>query len=611
MDATSEENPCTEWWKNMINDVMSKMWGIFDETGIFLVLCRHGFVLVVADMIKSGELAKYPLAVLKVILDTFGKNNVAGYDVGCHFSATIRDSELGEQAHSCCLHCLVGSFHGHAHNHLCQLHFLSSYIEGMGLEDLETCERYFSRSNALAKSCRYASRFHRQQEISTYMKQFDTVETYANLSKFLPRFTGLWRRRGVVSEDEFQTWLAEEKAYLLELKKSSKAKVEETLEMEYVQKLINLDASRAKHSVVAAEARRAARDEEAYVPGVCKPEIARHHARQKMEQDEDVVRELEEKLGIVDRWNSTSPRWADTVAEVKKRKYQKALDALELRIVERIFELTKMNRSETGYKMRKHIAKALQARSKAVRNAIEKFNAAAIVLSPPMRTLSWEDIVDYAFLADFDILRDTSQLVQSRPWARPSCRLAMDKYFRICRAKEEIHRLNIEIPRHVTWIHDEDSFLRSKEQEFLEADPEMAVQIRRYRMERGRFDDVHMRRYWGLAKTPGFTGSIMPGVSREKASARHERQERRRREREGCGESAEMEEMGVEGEQEVEVVEVAPAMRWQRPPQLDDPEWVDVDDDEDEGEIATEAGLSNMVYELSMLAIDGQTLKDT
>jgi hypothetical protein len=130
-------------------------------------------------------------------------------------------------------------------------------------------------------------------------------------------------------------------------------------------------------------------------------------------------------------------------------------------------------------------------------------------------------------------------------------------------------------------------------------------------MERGRFDDVHMRRYWGLAKTPGFTGSIMPGVSREKASARHERQERRRREREGRGESAEMEEMGVEGEQEVEVVEVAPAMRWQRPPQLDDPEWVDVDDDEDEGEIATEAGLSSMVYELSMLAIDGQTLKDT
>jgi len=31
------------------------MWGIFEETGIFLSLCRHGFVLVAADMIRSGE----------------------------------------------------------------------------------------------------------------------------------------------------------------------------------------------------------------------------------------------------------------------------------------------------------------------------------------------------------------------------------------------------------------------------------------------------------------------------------------------------------------------------------------------------------------------------
>jgi hypothetical protein len=58
-DSPAEDpvyNPCAERWHNMINDVTSKMWGIFDETGIFLALCRHGFVLVVADMVKSGEL---------------------------------------------------------------------------------------------------------------------------------------------------------------------------------------------------------------------------------------------------------------------------------------------------------------------------------------------------------------------------------------------------------------------------------------------------------------------------------------------------------------------------------------------------------------------------
>jgi hypothetical protein len=40
----------------MINEITARMWGIFNETGIFLALCRHGFVLVVADMIQSGEL---------------------------------------------------------------------------------------------------------------------------------------------------------------------------------------------------------------------------------------------------------------------------------------------------------------------------------------------------------------------------------------------------------------------------------------------------------------------------------------------------------------------------------------------------------------------------
>ena len=51
-----EENPCEGCWSNMISDLTARMWGIFDETGIFLALCRHGFVLVVADMVQSGEL---------------------------------------------------------------------------------------------------------------------------------------------------------------------------------------------------------------------------------------------------------------------------------------------------------------------------------------------------------------------------------------------------------------------------------------------------------------------------------------------------------------------------------------------------------------------------
>ncbi len=76
--------------------------------------------------------------------------------------------------------------------------------------------------------------------------------------------------------------------------------------------------------------------------------MARRHAKEKVEKDLDSVHALEVQLDIAERWTVASPKWVSTVVEIKKRKYQLALDALELLIVERIFELTKMNQSQTG-----------------------------------------------------------------------------------------------------------------------------------------------------------------------------------------------------------------------------------------------------------------------
>ena len=56
MVPEKETSPCSERWENMKNDLVASMWSIFDEAGIFLSLCRHGFVLVASDMVQSGEL---------------------------------------------------------------------------------------------------------------------------------------------------------------------------------------------------------------------------------------------------------------------------------------------------------------------------------------------------------------------------------------------------------------------------------------------------------------------------------------------------------------------------------------------------------------------------
>lgn len=196
--------------------------------------------------------SKYPLAITAKLLDVFGEDLAQGYDIGCKFGTTIRRTPfIGPRARSLNLHSLVGSFHGHAHNRLCQSQFLATYVRGLGLEDLEGCERFFSKSNDLAASTRYSSTFHRRQAIFTFCKHRDSFETYQNLSTFLlnnykqaleilgtiPTVKQSLHALGVVDyrDGTVEQWLREEGAYLRSL---SKEPEEETLEMEYYTTLL-------------------------------------------------------------------------------------------------------------------------------------------------------------------------------------------------------------------------------------------------------------------------------------------------------------------------------------------------------------------------------------
>jgi hypothetical protein len=126
------------------------------------------------------------LAIVQKLLDTFGADLGGGYDIGCKFATTLDHSIVGSLARKNNYRSLVGAFHGHAHNRRCQLRNLTTYVDGLGLEDLEGCERFFSRSNALALSIRHASVFHRRQAISEYVRHMDSFETYSALSTYIP-----------------------------------------------------------------------------------------------------------------------------------------------------------------------------------------------------------------------------------------------------------------------------------------------------------------------------------------------------------------------------------------------------------------------------------------
>ncbi|KAG1894669.1 uncharacterized protein F5891DRAFT_1130867 [Suillus fuscotomentosus] len=481
------ENSCEGRWKNMDDVKTRKSWGIYDETGVFVAVCRHSFCLLITDMVQSRECAKYPLAIVAKLLDAFGDRLGGGYDIGCQFQTTLDNSSLGSLAHSLRHTCLVGAFHGHAHRRLCQLFSLTTYIKGIGIEDLETCERMFSKSNSLALALQYTSVFHRQQAIDSYFEHNNELEVYGNLSNFLHGnykqaleiltngeavLPKVMQDLKVKDESVFECWLEDEKIYLKGLTREHE---EETRQMEYWQRLVNLSASKVALETGMNTFR--THNTLSYgtdIGNTRKVESMRCHILEDYERNLKLVQVLECRLGIIARWVPEDGEWQRAGRLVADRKYQRALDRLEGLVVARIFELANMKRAGTGYKLRKHIARALQTRSATIRSALNTYNNLASAVYPPRQILKWEETRS-----------DVSQL----PWSSPAARSGMDLYFKMCRAREEICRLNIKVHRLVTYIRDEDKYLQVW------------------------FNSCHMKQLDDISKLPSFTGTLLPGLS--------------------------------------------------------------------------------------------------
>jgi hypothetical protein len=88
-----------------------------------------------------------------------------------------------------CIYCsqeqfCVCAFHGYSHSYACQLELHPNIIPGAGLEDLETMERIFSVTNALASVTRYASPYRRRLYIEAFLRQMDE-DKFLNCGTFL------------------------------------------------------------------------------------------------------------------------------------------------------------------------------------------------------------------------------------------------------------------------------------------------------------------------------------------------------------------------------------------------------------------------------------------
>lgn len=77
-------------------------------------------------------------------------------------------------------------------------------------------------------------------------------------------------------------------------------------------------------------------------------ETARRHVIELNIRRVKAVQVIEIKLNITTRWEPGSMEWEAAALKVKMRLYQRSIDVLEGLIVARMFELTKMNMSQTG-----------------------------------------------------------------------------------------------------------------------------------------------------------------------------------------------------------------------------------------------------------------------
>ncbi|KAF8592485.1 hypothetical protein K439DRAFT_1610280 [Ramaria rubella] len=455
------------------------------------------------DMVQSGELAKYGLAVTNELLDTFGPWLMFGYDIGwafqrqqtiAHFSGPNWANFMGD---------------------ILDWHLL--YIQGSGLEDFEMCEPVFSHSNALASSTRHATAFHHRQLIHRWFEAWNQ-ENYAECSKFiLDNYTQVlaniaslphsladsMKVLNIPSEQTFGMWNQAEHDYLASLKHEPPIDV---LHIEYLETLVKLKTADDKWAQASSQWLGAD------LSDIQGPGAYQRVAAKTLLTLQKAVQDLEMKLEIEVRWVPTSPEWIATQSLIDTCKYRHALDHLEGLVVAQLFELTKAHQSGTGYKLHKHIGKVLKARSEAICTAVKNYNLAAAMLRPLQAALEVQTVLDYVYLAQFDLLQESRALLPDLPWSQaPECEAVL-AYFKCQWSREEILRLNVEVHHLWTWMDDEEAWMLLHIQHLEQENPALAFQVRRLHEYLLAVNQAHCQQLYKLASLPGFCGDITRGV---------------------------------------------------------------------------------------------------
>ncbi len=167
--------------------------------------------------------------------------------------------------------------------------------------------------------------------------------------------------------------------------------------------------------------------------------------------------------------------------------------------------------SSTGYKVRTYLAKSLQRRCKAIRNAVAEYNAAAVALDPPRPEIDWSEVSHYSFVEEFALLQDTRNDIREKQWSHPQVREYMRLGRRIEHAHEEILNANRELRRLHTWIRDEELLFQRELRRLREEKNILYPAILDYCRRRRAANARNMAYIQATHDLPGFSGNRTPG----------------------------------------------------------------------------------------------------
>ncbi|KAG1883462.1 hypothetical protein F4604DRAFT_1879073 [Suillus subluteus] len=479
--SLDQHTGCAENWTTARSVEEAKV-SFFQQTGIFIMACRHGLVECIVEMKRSGELAKYGLAAVNRLLDSCGSFQGLGHDIGCTSCKTIAASSIGAKAEQSNLIVAINAFHGYTHNRRCQLANHPLYMNGFGIEDLETCEWIFSSSNSTVILIRHASYFHWVQFIDLHFNQWDQ-DKYMELSRFLHNnyvqvlriineYTPLldaFKTCTSFSDEDFVQWKAEESEFLTDLLLES---LSDAFAVAYVEELEKFRCAEAKYGSVTSVPfltytpasftqsglNAATRDSSRAIEA----ELAL--ALRRLQLQMNVVDDFERRHGINERWVSSDPWYIQAHEYCSQRCFTWVIEELEGLVVQRLFELSKAN-------------------------------------------LSGTEVVGYASLGEFALLKHSRHDLLAEPWAIPENWEMAAKFFKVLCSHEELTRLNVEICRLSAWVSFEDKEILSAIDALDATDSTLlAAELQMHYARQHRVNNVHRARLHKISWLSGYTG---------------------------------------------------------------------------------------------------------